>query len=334
MNPTIKDVAKKANVSIATVSRVLNNLSGYSDKTKQIVLETIKEMGYQPNAIARGLINKRTETIGVLLPNVSSSFSSGLLHGIEQYAHDHNYSVVICNTDDVGKRTMKYLKVLREKQVDGVIFASEVLQDEYYEALKAMNIPVTLVSSKTSHPSVPYVKVDDRKAAYDAVSYLIRKGHKKIAMISGTKEDVIAGIPRIEGYKQALKDNGLTFRNKNLVYGDFMFDSGCKSMEQLLQNSNDFTAVFAASDEMAIGALSVAIRKGIKVPDRISIIGYDNIKLTEMVVPPLTTVEQPLSQMGAIACEKLISMIETGRVVESSIVEHKIVERQTVKTLT
>ncbi|WP_068614129.1 LacI family DNA-binding transcriptional regulator [Paenibacillus tuaregi] len=333
MNPTIKDVAKKANVSIATVSRVLNNLTGYSDKTKQKVLRTIEEMGYQPNAIARGLINKRTQTIGVLFPNVSSSFSSAILHGVEEFAHIHNYSVVVCNTDEDGKRTLKCLQVLREKQVDGIVFSSEVLKEEYYQAMEAMRIPVVLVSSETEIPSVPYVKVDDRRAAYEAVEYLIHKGHKHIAMISGSEADPIAGLPRIEGYMKALADHDIPFRQEYMFYGDFGFDSGCAAAEQLFVKAPGCTAVFAASDEMAIGVLSMAARHGVRVPDDLSVIGYDNVKLAEMVVPPLTTVNQPLIEMGSEACQKLIYMIETGEAAKHTTVPHHIVERQTVRAL-
>lgn len=221
MNPTIKDVAQKANVSIATVSRVLNNLSGYSDKTKQKVNEAIKEIGYQPNAIARGLINKRTQTIGVMFPSVSGAFSSDLLKGIEELANDRNYSVMVCNTDQDGKRTLKYLQLLREKQVDGIIFSSEVLKKEYYDVLETMRIPVVLVSSQTEFAKVPYVKVDDYRAAFDAILYLISKGHRKIAMISGNPSDLIAGAPRAEGYKHALEANGIPFDSRYLAYGDF-----------------------------------------------------------------------------------------------------------------
>lgn len=333
MNPTIKDVAQKANVSIATVSRVLNNLTGYSDKTKQKVNQAIKELGYQPNAIARGLINKRTQTIGVMFPKVSSAFSSDLLHGIDEFAHDSNYSVVVCNTDNDGKRTMKYLQLLREKQVDGIIFSSEVLSKEYYEVLESMKIPVVLVSSQTDFAKVPYVKVDDYQAVHDAIQYLISKGHRKIAMISGTKGDPIAGTPRVQGYRKALEANGIAFDSSRLVYGDFSFESGSRAMEALLRKAGEVTAVFAASDEMAIGALSAALKHGLNVPEDISIMGYDDLKPAQMVTPPLTTVRQPLYEMGKIASEKLIGMIETGEIAANRIMAHSIVERQTVRTL-
>lgn len=333
MNPTIRDVAKRANVSVATVSRILNNLSGYSDQTKQKVLQTIEEMGYQPNAIARSLNNKRTQTIGVLFPIVSSEFSSEILYGVEGYAHEHNYSVLVCNTEIDGTRTMKYLNLLREKQIDGIILASETLKEEYYDILESARIPVVLVSSQSGRQDVPFVKVDDKQAAYDATRYLIDRGHRDIAMISGTKGDPIAGTPRVEGYRLALHDYGIEFAEDLVQYGDFLYESGCEAMKSLLQQKRPFTALFAASDEMAIGALSEASRRGIRVPDDISIIGYDNLRLSRMMTPALTTVHQPLNEMGKLASEKLISMIETGEAAASSIVTHAIMERQTVKTL-
>lgn len=330
MKPTIKDVASKANVSIATVSRVLNNLPGYSDKTKQKVYQAIEELGYQPNAIARGLINKRTHTLGVMFPNVSSDFSSELLRGVEDFAQDNGYSVIVCNTDFDGKRTLKYLQVLREKQIDGLIFSSEVLKQAYYEVLEDMQIPVVLVSTESKYP-VPYIKVDDFQASFDAAEYLIHLGHRNIALISGTKSDTIAGIPRVEGYRKALEKHGIPLNPSYIAYGDFMFEKGCEAMETLLHNNADFTAVFATSDEMAVAALATAAKHGIKVPEDLSIMGYDDLKLARMVVPPLTTVCQPLYDMGTIAARKLIRMIETGEMEDSQIIAHSIVERRTVK---
>ncbi|MBP2001245.1 LacI family transcriptional regulator [Paenibacillus shirakamiensis] len=333
MNPTIKDVARQAQVSIATVSRVLNNLTGYSEETKVKVLQVIKEMGYQPNAIARGLINKRTQTLAVIFPCVSNSFSAEVLHGIEEVAHRHQHSVIVCNTSDDGKRTLNYLQVLREKQVDGIIFASEVLQDSYYEALQAMKVPVVLIATETDKPHIPYVKVNDKQASYDAVNYLITHGHRHIAMMGGTKDDLVAGVPRVEGYKQALADHHLPYREEWIVHADFQFDSGCTAMEQLLTRPRDYTAIFAASDEMAVAIMTVAAKHGIRIPGDLSVIGYDNVKLAEMVVPPLTTVHQPLVEMGEMACEKLLTMIQTGETVDNTIALHSIVERKTVSDL-
>lgn len=331
--PTIKDVAKASGVSVATVSRVLHNLSGYSDKTKQKVLKAVEELGYQPNAIARGLINKRTQTIGVLVPDVSSSFSSEILHGVEETANDKGFSVIVCNTAKDGERTMKYLQVLGEKQVDGVIFTSGFLEEEYYKVLKQMRVPVVLVNTQSHKHAIPYVKVDDRQAAYHATEYLIRKGHRDIAMISGTSWDTMAGIPRLEGYRQALEDNGLEFMESRVAYGNFGLDKGREAMEKLLQDAPPFTALFAASDEMAIGAMGVALERGLKVPEDISIVGYDDLIFSRMVYPPLTTIHQPLTMMGRTASEMLIDLIEGAEQVPSSIVNHNLIERQTVRQM-
>lgn len=330
MRPTISDVAKQSGVSTATVSRIINGQSGYTAKTRQKVLEIIQEMGYKPNAIARGLVNKRTNTIGVLLPSLSSRLSSALLKGIENSAHQLDYSVIICDTESDGKRTIEYLDVLSEKQIDGIIITSEWLKDVYEETIAKMKIPVVLVLTTSSHLQIPYIKVDDYQASYQATEYLIGKGHKEIGMISGSKTDKLAGLPRIEGYKQALTDNSLTISENRITYGDFAYRSGMRCMEELLKKAPEITAVFAASDEMAVGALSCAYKKGVKVPDDLSIIGYDDTQDAEMAIPPLTTVHQPIYDMGKMAVEMLLNTKET---VGSILMPHHIVERDSVRKI-
>jgi LacI family transcriptional regulator len=334
MSYTIKDVARKANVSIATVSRVLNNQGGYSPKTKEKVLAAIKELGYQPNALARGLINKRTKTIGILFPEVSNMFASKILHGVENVVNEQGSSVIVCNTASNGEKTMKYLQVLHEKRIDGVIFVSEVITDEYYKMLESMNIPIVLISTESYRYSLPYVKVNDRHAAYTATEYLIQKGHRKIGMISGNKNDMIAGQPRIDGYKEALLHNGIDIKENYIVScKGFGFKDGFYILPRLLHQAPDITAIFAASDEMAMGVISAAYKLGIKIPNDISIIGYDNLPLAELAIPPLTTVAQPLEEMGEMAASMLFEMMDTGRTVESRIMPHQIIERETVKNV-
>ena len=335
MNPTIKDVAKKANVSIATVSRILNNKPGFSEKTKQKVLKVIEELGYQPNAVARGLVNKRTETIGVLIPKVSNMLAAEILNGIDDFAHHLGLSVIVCNTDSNGKRTMDYLRILAEKRIDGIIFVSEMVTDAYYQAILEMKVPVVLVSTISYQFPLPYVKVDDRHAAFSATDYLIRQGHRKIAMITGSESDPVAGIPRIEGYKSALSLNGLDINEKWIVNAaNFGYEDGIRAMEEIISRELEITAIFASSDELAAGAISKAFQQGIAIPGQLSIIGYDNTKLAEMVVPPLTAVSQPLYEMGKTAARMLFDMIESGkRIMESRIMPHTIVERQTVRMI-
>jgi LacI family transcriptional regulator len=334
MNKTIKDVAKAAHVSIATVSRVLNGQGGYSKSTEDKVLRAIKELGYQPNAFARGLIKNKSNTVAILFPEVSSQFSSKILRGVEEAAHELGSSVIVCNTASHGQRTMKYLDVLAEKRIDGILFVSEILTDEYYQKLDSMKIPVVLVATESYQYPLPFVKVDDRHAAYTATDHLIKNGHSKIGMISGNKEDMIAGQPRIEGYIQALKANGLLFNEKNIICSKgFSFKDGLDNLPILLSNSPDLTAIFAASDSIAMGAISAAYKLGINIPQDLSIIGYDNLPIAEMSVPPLTTVAQPLEKMGRAAANMLFSMMDTGQKVESRIIQHSIIERESIKTL-
>lgn len=333
MKPTIKDVAAVANVSIATVSRVLNNQSGYSPATKEKVLKVIEEIGFHPSGVARGLVSRKTRTIGVLLPNVTASFSAKLLNGIEESAHENDYSVVVCNTNLNGNRTLDYLKVLGEKKVDGLIFTSDSVTKEYYDAMSSLSIPVVLASTMSYRFPLPYIKVDDMQAAYHATEYLIKQGHSQIAMISGDPNDQLAGSTRIDGYRKAMNDYGLKVTEDFIMHGDFGFLSGKVCMEALIPKLDKITAIFAASDEMALGALSMAYEKGLKVPEDVSIIGYDNTSLAEMSIPPLTTVGQPLREIGKVAINKLIRMIEEDSTESSIIMSHEIIERNSVKNL-
>ena len=333
MKATIKDVATRANVSVATVSRVVNNLDGYSDETKEKVLEAIKELGYQRNAIARGLVTKTTKTIGVLIPIVSAYLYAEILNGIEEKANENGYGIFLCNTGVNGVRAVNYIKMLGERQADAIIVVSLTINDEYYNLLNSLKIPYILVSTLSYKYKIPYIKVDDQQAAYTATQFLIEKGHTKIALISGGKEDKISGITRVNGYRNALQDYDININENIIKYGDFTYNSGIMCMEDLLQEKEDFTAVFATSDEMALGALSVMHRNKIEVPEKISIIGYDNTLIAQMSNPPLTTVAQPLYEMGVKAFAKILSVLETGNSGDNMILSHKIVERETVKLL-
>jgi LacI family transcriptional regulator len=333
MKATIKDVAIRANVSVATVSRVVNELDGYSEETKERVLKAIKELGYQRNAIARGLVTKSTNTIGVLIPDISAYLYAEILNGIENRASQGGYGVFLCHTGPNGVRAENYIKMLGERQVNAIIIVSIAMNERFYELLSSLRIPCILVSTLSYKYKIPYIKVDDQQAAYTATQYLIEKGHKKIALISGNKNDKVAGIPRINGYINALQDYGLEVNEDIIKYGEFGFKDGIICMNELLKEKGKFTAIFATSDEMAIGALSVMHKNKIQVPEEISIIGYDNTLLSQMSNPSLTTIAQPLYEMGEKAMERILRILETGKCEDNIILPHKVVERDTVKSL-
>lgn len=333
MTVTIRDVAKASKVSVATVSRVLNGLGGYSDETKDNVLKVVDELGYKGNAIARWLSTNTTKTIGVIIPDVSTNFDGEIIRGIEDTAHSNDYSVIICNAGSEGKRTSEYLRIFEERKLDAVILVSIRITDEYYKAIKSMNIPYILISTASFKHNMPYIRVDDTLAAYTATKYLIDRGHTNIAMISGTKEDPIAGWPRVQGYINALKDHNIEVDEELIEYGDFSYESGIKCMNLLLERGKIFTSVFVASDDMAAGVLNAAYRRKIRVPDNLSIVGYDNTKTAEMSIPPLTTLAQPLYEMGCRAFYRILDMLNGKDTMEGTIMNHSIVERETVKWL-
>jgi LacI family transcriptional regulator len=323
---TIKNVAKRANVSIATVSRIINGQAGYTEKTMKRVLKAIEELGYTRNALARGLVSSKSHTIAVLLPSVTSRFASELLGGIEADAQRIGQSVIICNTDSNGRRTADYLQMLAEKRVDGIIFVSEWLTEEYERIVERMNVPMVLVATYTSTYPVPYVRIDDEIASHNATEYLLKAGHRSIGMLAGTREDPVAGRPRVEGYKRALEKYGVEPDDRLVGFGDFHYHSGVKAAEELLNRAPEITALFAASDEMALGFLTVAHRRGISVPADISVVGFDDTLDARMAIPPLTSVKQPLGEMGSTAVELLFA--EKPR---SIILPHTIVERESVR---
>ncbi|WP_315068826.1 LacI family DNA-binding transcriptional regulator [uncultured Clostridium sp.] len=331
--PTIKDVARQANVSVATVSRIINNLDGYSEETREKVNRVMEELGYQRNAIARNLKIKETRTIGVLRPKISTTYYVEILNGIEDFAQINNYSVIICNAGDNWDRMSEYLRVLSERQVDGLIVCSIPPEENLCKQIIDSNIPTVLVSALSYRYSLPYVKVDDYQAAYSATCYLIENGHKEIAIIAGPSEDPIAGTPRLNGFLQALRDHRISVNDKLIKKKGFGFMDGVEGMEELFKNNEKFTAVFAVSDDCAVGALSVAHKRGLKVPDDISIIGYDNTNIAEMSYPPLTTVAQPLYNMGEKSVEMLIKRISSNEKVESIIMPFEIIERETVRKI-
>lgn len=331
--PTIKDVAQKAGVSVATVSRVLNGLPGFSPDTQKEVEKAIEELGYRRNDVARNLKTKKSNTIAVLLPQVETTFYVKILNGIEDTAQSYGYSVMICHVGSYGNRTREYMEMVTQRQVGGIIGCSLPPKEEIDKLMVNSKIPCVLVSTLSFRYPIPYIKVDDYKASYAAVSYLIKKGHKKIALLAGGEDDVVAGIPRLNGYKQALTDNGLTVDQGLIQYTRFSYEIALKAAKKLFNEKGKFTAIAACCDEVAVAAMSVAYEKGISIPGDCSIIGYDNTRIAQMAIPPLTSVSQPLYEMGKKSFLMLKDTIESGVWAKDIIMPFEIVERATVKQI-
>ncbi|HHY09509.1 MAG TPA: LacI family transcriptional regulator [Firmicutes bacterium] len=332
---TIRDVARLSGVSISTVSRVMNTPEIVSDKKRRRVEKAIAELGYSPNALARGLIYKKTHTVGVLIPDISNNYASELVKGLEDAGHERGISLILCNTDRNRERMVHYLDVLKQKQVDGIVFTSEHFNEEYGQIVAQMKIPVVLAATLAAAGDIPAVKIDDEKAGFDAVKYLWQKGHTNLGMISGPKDDLVAGLPRYLGFKRACRELlGLRDGKERVEFADFRYDGGYAAMARLYQRNPALTAVFTASDEMALGAISYLNELGLNVPGDISILGFDNTKIAKMSIPKLTTVAQPIYEIGRQAMGKLDNLKKGKKPQEQyTYLPHKIVVRDSVRQI-
>ncbi|MGP7819338.1 LacI family DNA-binding transcriptional regulator [Niallia sp. 01092] len=333
MNVTIKDIARIAKVSTATVSRVLNGVGGYNEETKKKIMNVANELGYRRNENARSLVKNSSNIIGVIMPNVATIFYGDIVSGIESVAYKNGYSVIISHSGVNGDRLVECVKLMAERKVDGLVIVTVELSKDQIKLVKSLNIPLILLSTDTPDKDVPYIKVNDFDAAYSATQYLIENGHEIIGLAGVNPKDRVAGIPRIEGYKKALEDNSLSFDAKLVKHGDFSFYSGKEAMESYLQEKADLSAVFCVSDDVALGIISVAYDYGIKVPDDLSIIGYDNTRVAEMSIPPLTSIGQPFWEMGNEGCKIVIEAIQSKKEIPSEIIPYRLVVRKSVKKI-
>ncbi|MCX7694801.1 MAG: LacI family transcriptional regulator [Caloramator sp.] len=328
MVATIKDVAKKANVGVGTVSRVINNHPSVSENIRKRVLEAIEELDYKPNAIARSLKINSTKTIGVIIPDISSAFYPEIVRGIEDVAKDYNYTIILFNTDLKLLKEKDALNIIKEKKADGILFISNTVSKNLKKELKKVGIPIVLVSTKDEEGEFHNVIIDNEIAAYEAVRYLIKLGHKRIAMIAGMKNDPNAGIPRLEGYKRALKESNIEFDENLIFYGNYKFKSGYEAMKNIIKLKDKPTAIFAASDTMAVGAASCAMQMGFKIPEDISIVGFDGIELAEYFYPSITTIKQPRYDMGRKGMETLLKLINGEEAPKNIVMDFELVERK------
>ena len=308
---TIKDVAEQAGVSIQTVSRVLNNRPDVSAETRQRIQDIIDQISYQPFANARGFASKRTYTLGLVAADFSDFWFSKVITGAEKEAHEHGYYFMLgsssCNPEDEPK----FLRLLTERHVDGVLFirASCADESEHLARLKESGIPVVTTGNYLPESGLAMVDVDNIGGGRKATEYLLGLGHTRIAMLTGPS-DWRSACDRTEGYLQALRAGGVPANPDLIREGTWLHKSGYLGMKALLEKKMPFTAVFAQNDRIARGAISALHEAGRRVPEDISIIGYDDIPEAEFSDPPLTTIRQPMEEIGRAATRLLVRIIE------------------------
>ena len=305
----IKDIAKDANVSVATVSRVLNGTKFVSEDLKEKVLASIERKGYVADHIARSMVLKKTFTIGLIVPNISDMYHQMVFSSVESTLEASGYKVLVCRVQDTLRNERIYLELLLQNRVDGIILMHESNNPEVYAQLKKTHVPIVLAGIDIPGLQFPQVRIDDFTAAKDGTRYLLALGHTRIGLIAGSGYSV--GDKRLEGYKRALKEYDIPFDESLLEGGGYTIESGFQAMKALIGRNPKLDAVFVLSDEMAVGALSAAFEQNILVPKDLSLLGFDGITLSSFTIPKLTTVSQPITEIGQKAAAILLEMLQT-----------------------
>ena len=309
--PTLEEIAKLTGVSRSTVSRVINNDPHVSEETRQNVMVVVRELNFQPNVAARSLATGRSSILGLVIPTrVASLFTDpyfpALIQGASMACNAQNYSTMLWLAEpEYERRTIQ--QVINIGLLDGVVVSSMMIDDPIVAALKDSKIPFVLVGRHPSAEGISYVDVDNVNSAREIVTYLLRLGYRRIATITGPL-NLISGRDRYQGYQEALHSRGVALDEELVVEGDYTEEGGYLGMQRLL--SKRPRAVFAASDLMASGALRALREAGLQVPSDVAIVGFDDLPTSARLVPPLTTMRQSVSQLGSVAVEILLDLIQ------------------------
>lgn len=306
---TIKDVAEKAGVSYATVSRALNDHEEVNEDTKKRILKLAKEMGYQPNAIAQGLVKRKTETIGLMIPDITNPFFPEVARGVEEAANEAGYTVFLLNSNWDQERELNNLDVLLQKQIDGLIISPSSENRKYLKNIVEKDLKIIFIGRTIRYQGSTSIIIDNVHGAWMAVQHLIDDGHKKIAFLGGDEELSISQ-ERLKGYKNALKDYDIQVDKELIRTGNLKRKSGYLMMQELIKEERDFTAVFAENDLLALGAIQAIEESGRSIPSDISVMGFDDIDFASLPEIQLSTVSQPKYEMGKMVFETLLGQIK------------------------
>lgn len=327
MSTNIKDVARLAGVSPATVSRVLNGSDGVRPDTRARVMAAVRQLNFSPSAMAKGLREGRSGTAGICVPDLSSMFFMEVVKGVENTLALSDYRLVMCDSQNQMKKERENCRWLLSGGVDALILIGPMMEQAALEELAALGTPVGLFGRQLDHPNVTYVTVENRVTAFRATEHLINHGHRKIAFVRGTP-GVVDGEQREAGYREALAQYGLPFRSEWAVNGHFTEEGGMRALDALLELPERPTAVFAANDEMAIGILVEARRLGLSVPEELAVVGFDNIRLARLISPALTTVNQPRMDGGFRLAQNLAQRLSGSADPEHILLQADLVMRQ------
>lgn len=330
MAVTLKDIARVAGVSYATVSRALSNHPDVSPETREKIKRIAKEMNYVPDPSARGLKGKSTNMIGLVVPDISNPFFSELALGVESFANEHGYCVFLCNTNWDYEREKTYVDILKAKRVDGLIISSVIENATHH---KKSSLPLVYITEGPKSDDIYYVGIDNKIGAAMGVEYLIKLGHKDIVYIGGS-EKTSTNRERFEGYRETMQKHGYMVKANIRTSDSFSQESGYKAAMEMLIKSEIPTAVFAVNDIVALGIIQAIEEFGLKVPEDISVIGFDDIAFSSMHRIKLTTISQPKFEMGRLSAELLINLIKREDVSQKiNVIQPSLIIRNTCKAI-
>ena len=329
---TIKDVAKLAGVSVSTVSRALSGRTFVEEETKQKVLKAVKELNYKPNVIAKGLREGRFCIIALLVPDINSLFYPALMKSVEKAVHQKGYSLILCNTNNSVEMEKQAIEMLGSRGVAGIICMS--VEDDIrklHEFQERENIPVVLIN-RNSEGRLGTVSIDDEHGGYLMTKALLEKGHRKIAGMFGSFEKR-RFRERYNGCKRAMEEYGVSDYKRYFIYDVDTIDEAYQRSVEILQGEDRPTAFFATIDMMTIGIYSAISQCGLKIPEEVSVVGFDDIFVTKHMIPPLTTYHAPIEELAQKAVDMLIRLMENRNSAEEIVIKGSVKERQSVMRL-
>jgi len=332
----IKDIAKLSQVSVSTVSRVINNHPDVKYETRERILEVIKQTNYIPNNSARILKKNNDKSIGILVKGVYNPFFSEMVKIMSDKIKQANYTMILQYYDQKSKEDVNALiTFIKEKKLQGVICLGGDFTDISDDNFKDVSVVLTSVTniSKTAFNKFSSIGIEDEKSAYKATEYLIKNGHRTILLIIGSYEDIGAGKLRVDGYRQALNNYGLCYDEELVAIGDYSFDKAYNATIDILKNRKDITAIFAISDIMAIGAAKAVINSGYRIGDDISIMGFDGMEMGKYYNPSITTIYQPKTKMANMSVELLLSLMNKKGKNKHITLDTKLVEGESCKPI-
>ncbi|MBR0600462.1 LacI family DNA-binding transcriptional regulator [Sinanaerobacter chloroacetimidivorans] len=306
INITIKDVAKELGVSYSSISRALNGKEGVSEATRQKILKTAEKMGYQPNDLARGLVNKISKTVGVIIPDINNPFFGEIVTGISDAANEKEYNIFLCISGWSPKNEQAYFDTLRKKRVDGIILKSAG-KNEDYENVRS---PLMIIERYSKTLEYNCVEVDNELGGYLAAKHLLDCDYRNLGFILG-KEDIFASQSRLNGAARALKEYGMSINENAVIEGSFSIEGGRMAAKELFENRGEkIDAVFSMNDLIGLGVLQYCSDQNISVPDEVGVIGYDNISYSRLPQIQLTTIHQPKYELGRMLFDTLLEEIQ------------------------